>query len=143
MLGTLLTWMAERRSSVFLVATANDVERLPPELMRKGRFDEIFFVDLPNDEVRAGVLRIHLARQRVPFDAMGLAPLVGASAGFSGAEIEAAVVAARYEAHAMARPATTALVQAEMARTRPLSVTRAEAIAALRAWAAQRTVSAD
>ena len=143
MLGTLLTWMAERKGAVFLVATANDIEGLPPELMRKGRFDEIFFVDLPTPEVRAGILRIHLTRHRIGFDDGQLKALVLSSDGFSGAEIEAAVVAARYEAHARTLPAATELVAAEMARTKPLSVTRAEAIEALRAWAAERTVSAD
>jgi SpoVK/Ycf46/Vps4 family AAA+-type ATPase len=143
MLGTLLTWMAERRGSVFLVATANDIERLPPELVRKGRFDEIFFVDLPTEDTRAGILRIHLARHRVGVPVAQLAELVVLSEGFSGAEIEAAVVAARYEAHARAQPADGALIAAELRRTRPLSVTRGEAIARLRAWAAPRTVSAD
>ena len=143
MLGTLLTWMSERRSSVFLAATANDIEALPPELMRKGRFDEIFFVDLPNADVRAGILRIHLARHRIAVEEAALPRLVAASDGYSGAEIEAAIVAARYEAHALAKAADAALVATELARTKPLSVTRAEAIDALRAWAAQRTVSAD
>jgi SpoVK/Ycf46/Vps4 family AAA+-type ATPase len=143
MLGTLLTWMQERRSSVFLVATANDIESLPPELMRKGRFDEIFFVDLPTAATREGIFRIHLGRHRVGFDAVALQRLVAQSDGYSGAEIEAAVVAARYEAHALSKPADAALVAAEIARTRPLSVTRAEAVRALRAWAAGRTVSAD
>jgi SpoVK/Ycf46/Vps4 family AAA+-type ATPase len=142
LLGTLLTWMAERSSSVFLVATANDIESLPPELMRKGRFDEIFFVDLPDAEVRAGILRIHLGRHKVAFDDAALARLVAASDGYSGAEIEAAVVAARYEAHATAQPAAAAMVQGELSRTKPLSVTRSEAVQALRAWAAGRTVSA-
>jgi AAA+ superfamily predicted ATPase len=143
MLGTLLTWMAERRSSVFLVATANDIESLPPELMRKGRFDEIFFVDLPTPEVRDGILRIHLQRHKVPFDDAGLTPLVERSEGFSGAEIEAAVVAARYEAHARQKTPQAEMVMHELLRTKPLSVTRAEAVARLREWAADRTVSAD
>ena len=142
LLGTLLTWMAERRSSVFLVATANDIDSLPPELMRKGRFDEIFFVDLPDAEVRAGILRIHLGKHQVAFDDAALAQLVALSAGYSGAEIEAAVVGARYEAHAVSQPPAAAMVQGELLRTKPLSVTRAEAISALRAWAAERTVSA-
>jgi SpoVK/Ycf46/Vps4 family AAA+-type ATPase len=143
MLGTLLTWMAERRSSVFLVATANDIESLPPELMRKGRFDEIFFVDLPTPEVREGILRIHLQRHKVPFDDAGLRPLIERSEGFSGAEIEAAVVAARYEAHARQNTPQAEMVMGELLRTKPLSVTRAEAVARLREWAADRTVSAD
>jgi ATP-dependent 26S proteasome regulatory subunit len=142
LLGTLLTWMAERTSSVFLVATANDIDSLPPELMRKGRFDEIFFVDLPDAEVRAGILRIHLGKHQVAFDDAALAQLVALSEGYSGAEIEAAVVGARYEAHAVSQPPAAAMVQGELLRTKPLSVTRAEAISALRAWAAERTVSA-
>ncbi|MES2886600.1 MAG: AAA family ATPase [Pseudomonadota bacterium] len=143
MLGTLLTWMAERRSSVFLVATANDIERLPPELMRKGRFDEIFFVDLPSATVRQSIFGIHLGRHKVVCSDAEMARLVADSEGFSGAEIEAAVVAARYEAHARAQPADAVLVGQELRRTKPLSVTRSEAIATLRAWAADRTVRAD
>jgi hypothetical protein len=143
LLGTLLTWMAERKASVFLVATANDVTRLPPELIRKGRFDEIFFVDLPHDEVRHGILSLHLNKRKVSFDGPALAPLVQASRGFSGAEIEAAIVAACYEAHNRQAPPDAALVHGEIARTKPLSVTRREAIDALRAWAADRTVSVD
>jgi AAA+ superfamily predicted ATPase len=143
LLGTLLTWMAERKSSVFLAATANDIDSLPPELMRKGRFDEIFFVDLPGEAVRAGILRIHLGKHRVAFDDAAIAALVAASVGCSGAEIEAAIVAARYEAHATAQAPDVKQVARELARTRPLSVTRAEPIQALRDWAAERTVSAD
>ena len=143
MLGSLLTWMAERESSVFLVATANDIEGLPPELMRKGRFDEIFFVDLPAPEARQSIFRIHLQKHRIAFDHAALAPLVERSEGFSGAEIEAAVVSARYEAHARGEPPQHEAVMRELLRTRPLSVTRAEAIAELREWAADRTVSAD
>ena len=142
MLGTLLTWMAERKSSVFLAATANDIEALPPELMRKGRFDEIFFVDLPNEPVRAGILRIHLSKHRIAFDDHALARLVAASDGYSGAEIEAAIVGARYEAHAASKAPEVVMVAGELARTKPLSVTRAEAIDALRQWAVDRTVSA-
>ncbi|MEK8031198.1 AAA family ATPase [Ideonella sp. DXS29W] len=143
MLGSLLTWMAERDSSVFLVATANDIEGLPPELMRKGRFDEIFFVDLPSAEVRHSIFSIHLQKHRIEADDAGIAPLVEHSEGFSGAEIEAAVVAARYESHARGEPPQPEAVMRELLRTRPLSVTRAEAIAELRDWAADRTVSAD
>ena len=143
MLGTLLTWMAERRSRVFLIATANDITALPPELVRKGRFDEIFFVDLPDHATRVALLRIHLGRLKIAVDDDALAALAAQSEGFSGAEIEAAAVAARYEAHALGRPAAAALVQAELARTRPLSVTRADAVGALRAWARERAVPAN
>ncbi len=143
MLGTLLTWMAERRSSVFLVATANDIERLPPELMRKGRFDEIFFIDLPDAATRAAIFAIHLGRHGIATTDAERAALASASAGFAGAEIEAAVLSARYEAHALGKAAAAEHVRAELARTKPLSVTRAEAIAALRDWARGRTVCAD
>jgi ATPase family associated with various cellular activities (AAA) len=143
MLGTLLTWMAERKSSVFLAATANDIEALPPELVRKGRFDEIFFVDLPSEPARAGIFRIHLTKHRIAFDDHALARLVSASGGYSGAEIEAAIVGARYEAHGANKPAEVVMVASELARTKPLSVTRAEAIEALRAWAGERAVGAD
>lgn len=142
-LGTLLTWMAERKSRVFVVATSNDIEALPPELVRKGRLDEIFFVDLPDDPARTEILRIHLERRKQAPDKFDLAALVAGSAGFSGAEIEQAVVAALYEAHAAGAPLGTELVLAEMKKTRPLSVVMAEKIAWLRAWADQRTVKAD
>ncbi|MEP7280484.1 MAG: AAA family ATPase [Rubrivivax sp.] len=149
MLGTLLTWMSERRSRVFLVATANDIQALPPELVRKGRFDEIFFIDLPDESSRLELMRLHLGRLKISFDDAALHALAQASDGFSGAEIEAAAVAARYEALSVANgdpgaaaPAGAALVLAELQCTKPLSVTRAEAIAALRAWASERAVPA-
>jgi SpoVK/Ycf46/Vps4 family AAA+-type ATPase len=141
-LGTLLTWMSERKRRVFLVATANDISRLPPELVRKGRFDEIFFVDLPDAETRAEIFRIHLGRRKLDPDKFDLQRLVELSEGFSGAEIEQAVVSALYEAHALDRPLDTQTVADELARTRPLSVTMAERIDELRAWAAERTVPA-
>jgi ATP-dependent 26S proteasome regulatory subunit len=142
-LGTLLTWMNDRTSRVFLVATANDISHLPPELLRKGRFDEIFFVDLPNAEGRAQILKIHLARKKQDPAAFDLAALAAACDGFSGAEIEQAIVSALYEAHAGKAPLDTGLVRAEFGRTRPISVVMAEKIAALRAWARERAVSAD
>ena len=92
-LGTFLTWMAERKSQVFIVATANDISALPPELVRKGRFDEIFFVDLPNLENRASILAIHLSRRKLPLANFNVEELAAATDGFSGAEIEQAVVA--------------------------------------------------
>lgn len=141
-LGTLLTWMAERKSQVFLVATSNDISGLPPELVRKGRLDEIFFVDLPDATVRQQIFSIHLnkRRQTVPnFDAQRLAL---ASEGFSGAEIEQSVVAALYSAAAEQTPLTTEHVLREIVNTSPLSIVMAEKIAALRIWAKDRTVSA-
>jgi len=142
-LGTLLTWMNERSSRVFLVATANDISRLPPEMLRKGRFDEIFFVDLPQAAAREEILRIHLGRARQSVTAFDAGRLAAASEGFSGAEIEQAIVAALYEAHAGKQPLDTDAVEREMKRTRPLSVVMAEKIAELRAWARERTVPAD
>jgi hypothetical protein len=142
-LGTFLTWLAEKRARVFVVATANDITALPPELVRKGRFDEIFFVDLPRANTRVEILRLHANRRSVALSEAALQSLSAQCAGFSGAEIEQAIVSACYSAHAAKRPVTADLIAREMAATRPLSVVMAERIAELRAWAAERTVSAD
>jgi SpoVK/Ycf46/Vps4 family AAA+-type ATPase len=142
-LGTLLTWMSERKVPVFLVATANQISQLPPELVRKGRFDEMFFVDLPSMEVRGEIFRIHLARRDldpVQFDLPGLASV---SEGFSGAEIEQVVVSALYAAQARQQVVDQALLLHELQATAPLSVVMAEELAALRAWAKGRAVMAD
>jgi len=141
-LGTFLTWMAERKSSVFVVATANDISALPPELVRKGRFDEIFFVDLPDAAVRADILRIHLVRRDLQVGERELLALAHAAEGFSGAELEQSVVSAIYTAHAEGRQPGARDVLAEIRGTRPLSRVMAERIAALRAWARDRTVPA-
>jgi SpoVK/Ycf46/Vps4 family AAA+-type ATPase len=135
--------MAERSTRVFLVATANDIARLPPELMRKGRFDEIFFVDLPDGATRKEIFAIHLARRKQAPESFDLEALASAAEGFSGAEIEQAVVAGLYEAHASGRALATEILRAEIANTRPLSVTMAEHIQSLRDWAAERTVPAN
>jgi SpoVK/Ycf46/Vps4 family AAA+-type ATPase len=142
-LGTLLTWMAERRSGVLLVATANDIERLPPELVRKGRFDEIFFVDLPTPTQRADIFVIHLRRRELDPQQFDVPQLVAATEGFSGADIEQAIVASLYAAQAVRRPATSERVLAEIRRTRPLAVVMRERVASLRRWAKDRTVPAD
>ena len=142
-LGTLLTWMAERKSRTFLVATSNDVSQLPPELLRKGRMDEIFFVDLPEQAVREEIFRIHLKKRKHDPEKFEVVQLAKAADGFSGAEIEQSVVAAIYEALAEKKPLMTAHVLTEIGRTRPLSVVMAEKVAELREWAAGRTVSAD
>jgi hypothetical protein len=142
-LGYLLTWMAERKAKVFLVATANAVHELPAELLRKGRFDEIFFVDLPAADVRAEIFRIHLGKRGARPDDFDLAALAAGSAGFSGAEIEQAVVAALYAAHADGGVLDQAHVMAEIGATRPLSVLMAEKVDGLREWARSRTVPAD
>jgi len=139
----LLTWMSERRQPVFLVATANDIMRLPPELVRKGRFDEIFFVDLPGDANRRSILEIHLAKRKLPVADFNLDTLATATAGFSGAEIEQAIVSAMYVAHARGQDVTQADLLAETQQTRPLSVVMAEQVEATRNWAASRTVPCD
>ena len=142
-LGTLLTWMSERKTRTFLVATSNDVSQLPPELLRKGRMDEIFFVDLPDAAVREEIFRIHLRKRKLDPAQFDVTQLAATAEGFSGAEIEQVVIAAIYEALAEKKPLATAHVLAEIGRTRPLSVVMAEKVEALREWAAGRTVRAD
>jgi SpoVK/Ycf46/Vps4 family AAA+-type ATPase len=142
-LGALLTWMSERKSPVFLVATANNIDRLPPEFLRKGRFDEVFFVDLPGEEARAEVFRIHLRRRELVEADFDLPALVAASAGFSGAEIEQGIVAALYAAWNENRGLLQADLIEALRGTRPLSMMMAEQVARLRAWAAERCVPAD
>lgn len=141
-LGAFLTWLAEKQSRVFVVATANDISVLPPELIRKGRFDEIFFVDLPDQRTRADILRIHAARRGIDLDAASLDSLAQACERFSGAEIEQAVVAAVYSANAQHRSPDAKILGAEIAATRPLAVVMAEKVEALREWAEGRTVPA-
>ena len=142
MLATLLTWMAERNTRVFLVATANDIRALPPELVRKGRFDEVFFVDLPDAETRKAVLAIHLARRDRKPGLYDLDTLARISRGYSGSELEHAVVAGLYAAFDENRQLTNADIADAIRETRPLSVLMADEIAALRDWAETRTVRA-
>jgi len=142
-LGTFLTWMAEKLSHVFVVATANNISALPPELVRKGRFDEIFFVDLPDKKVRASILAIHLARREQRLSHFDVESLADSMEGFSGAEIEQAVVSAFYAAHAQQEPLRTKHILHEVEQTRPLSVVMQEQIHALRMWADGRTVPCD
>jgi SpoVK/Ycf46/Vps4 family AAA+-type ATPase len=142
-LGNFLTWMAEKSSKVFVVATANDITSLPPELIRKGRFDEIFFVDLPKTENRKKIFAIHLAKRRQEPSTFNLDELAAATRGFSGAEIEQAVVSALYAAQAQRKPLATGHMIAEAQSTRPLSVVMKEKIDALRLWASDRTVPCD
>ena len=141
-LGTLLTWMAERKAPVFMVATANAVDRLPAELLRKGRFDELFFVDLPDAAVRADIFRIHLQRRELDAGLFDLAELALACEGFSGAEIEQVVVSAVYASQAQSREPDQQVLLDCIRATSPLSVVMAEAQGKLRAWASGRTVRA-
>jgi len=141
-LGTLLTWMAENQSSVFIVATSNDISALPPELVRKGRLDEIFFVDLPDDAIRREIFRIHLRKRDLDPKSFDLASLSEATEGFTGAEIEEAIVSSRYLASSRGDVVGNEDVLAAVNRTYPISVLRAESIAQLRNWANGRTVPA-
>jgi SpoVK/Ycf46/Vps4 family AAA+-type ATPase len=143
MFGTLLSWMQDHRSPIFMVATANNLTALPPELMRKGRFDEVFFVDLPTGPVRRDVLAIHLKRRKRDPQRYNLDALATATEGFSGAEIEQLVVAALYSAFADKQELTQQHLMTEAVATRPLSILMGEKIASLRAWAESRCVRAD
>ncbi len=142
-LGIFLSWMQERQGDIFIVATSNDVMRLPPEFLRKGRFDEIFFVDLPDHEVRVSIFKIHLKRRSCNPADYDLNQLAEISEGFSGAEIEQAVVSALYTAFSEKASLCTQHLIEEVTKTNPLSKTRAEDIAFLREWARERTVSAE
>jgi len=141
--GTFLSWLQDRRGSVFVVATSNDVSQLPPEFIRKGRFDEVFFVDLPTPAARSDVFAIHLTKRRHDPGRFDLQALATASDGFSGAEIEGCVVGALYAAFSSNVPLTTEAILAEIGRTRPLSQTMPERVAGLREWARLRVVLAD
>jgi len=143
LLATLLTWMQDRESGVFLAATSNNISALPPEMLRKGRFDEIFFVDLPTAEVRTALFALHLKKRSRDVTSFDLPTLAAASDGFSGAEIEQAIVAGLYTAFAQKQQLTTDILLGEIRGTRPLSVTRAEDIQAIRDWAKTRAVPAD
>jgi hypothetical protein len=137
--ATLLTWLQEKTAPVFVVATANRIEALPPELLRKGRFDEIFFVDLPDAAERREILRIHVAKRRRDPATFDLDALAARSEGFSGAELEQAVVAALHEAFADRVELAQGHLDRAVAESLPLSTTLREEIARVREWARART----
>ena len=139
--GAFLTWLQEKKQEVFVIATANNLALLPPELLRKGRFDEIFFVDLPDDGEREAIWKIHLGLRKQDKTQFDLVKIVSASDGFSGSEIEQAVVAALYRALHQKTPLTTDLLIEELTHTVPLSVTRREDIDQLRETAQGRFVN--
>jgi SpoVK/Ycf46/Vps4 family AAA+-type ATPase len=141
--GRLLTWLNDRKAAVFVVATSNNITELPPELTRKGRFDEIFFVDLPNAVERRAIFTVHLRKRKRNPGLFDLNALAEASNGFTGAEIEQAVVSALYTAFSKGMEVTSAIIAAELGATKPLSVTRAEDVNALREWARDRAVMAS
>jgi SpoVK/Ycf46/Vps4 family AAA+-type ATPase len=136
--GSFLFWMQEKESPVFVMATANRLERLPGEFLRKGRFDEIFFVDLPTPQEREAIFNIHLSKRRSDISRFDLEQLAKVSEGFSGAEIEQAIIAAMYEAFAQDREFTQLDIIAAVKSTLPLSRTMTEQVTALRDWARQR-----
>ena len=142
LLGSLLTWMAERKSRVFLVATANNIHDLAPELLRKGRFDEIFFVDLPDVAQRKALLQYHLAKRKAGLAEDDINLAAACSDGFSGAELEQAVVGAGFRARSAERQLIADDLLSELKATQPLSVVMAEQVQALRLWAQQRCVQA-
>lgn len=142
-LGTFLSWLQERHGDVFVVATANDVERLPAELLRKGRFDEMFFVDLPDEAARRLIFAIHLRKRKQDPGRFDLAILGRESEGYSGAELEQVVVSALYTAFAQNGQLTTDLLRQELKSTPSISCTAREKIALVRAWAEGRTAPAN
>ena len=143
LLASFLSWMQDRKAPVFVAATCNNVTVLPPELIRKGRFDELFFVDLPNTAERKQIFSIQLTkRKRNPAD-YDLDRVAAAAKGFSGAEIESAVQTALYAAFSRKQDLKTEDMLTALTSTVPLSTTRAEEIAELRNWAQERAVWAS
>jgi SpoVK/Ycf46/Vps4 family AAA+-type ATPase len=136
--ATLNTWMQEKTKPVFVVATANDISQLPPELLRKGRFDEIFFVDLPAESERREIFTIHLTKRGRSPEKFDLDALTAESAGFSGAEIEQALISGLYDAFEHGRDISTEDVVRALQQTVPLSVTMREEIGMVRRWAKGR-----
>jgi len=143
LLGTLLTWMAENKKQVFLVATSNNIEDLPPELIRKGRLDEVFFVDLPEADIREDIFHIHADKRDLDKSELDMKKLALMTKGFSGSEIGQLVVSAIYSSHAENVKVNMDILLQEVTATNPLSVLMAEKIAALSSWAEGRTVAVD
>lgn len=141
--GTFLSWMQERKGDVFIFATANDVSKLPPEFLRKGRFDEIFFVDLPDESSRKIIFEIHIKKRGKDINDFDIQALVNRSEGFTGSEIEQVIVSSLYTAFSRGVELTTEIICEEIEGTQPLSITMAERIHRLRTWAKERTVNAD
>jgi SpoVK/Ycf46/Vps4 family AAA+-type ATPase len=140
--GNFLTWLQEKKEMVFVVATSNDILSLPPEILRKGRFDEIFFVDLPDFRERKEIFIIHLKRRNKNPDDFNIDRLAEETKGFSGAEIEQTIISALYSAYSGSGNLTTELILEEIENTRPLSVMVKEKIEDLRRWARERSIPA-
>ena len=140
--GTFITWLQEKTAPVFVIATANNIDLLPPELLRKGRFDEIFFIDLPNQSERIEIFRIHLMKRKRNPGNFDLEALASASGNFSGAEIEQAVISALFDAFVDNRDLLTGDVEKSIRATVPLATTMSDKVRNLRQWAETRTVPA-
>jgi ATP-dependent 26S proteasome regulatory subunit len=140
--STFLTWMQEHRNDVFVAATANRINLLPAEIIRKGRFDQVFFVELPNEEERKEILTIHLRRQQLEAARYDLVLLASATRGWNGAEIEQAVISARIACHSDKRPVDERDLLSSMGQIVPLSTTMSEQIKAIRGWARTRALPA-
>jgi ATP-dependent 26S proteasome regulatory subunit len=136
--GTLLTWLSDKTSPVFVICTANDISHLPPELLRKGRLDEIFFVDLPTEAERLDILRIHLKKRSRDPDRFDLVALARATDGFSGAEIEEAIISSLFDAFSQQQELSDEFIRRNVAETVPLSKTMNEEMSRLRSWASGR-----
>lgn len=142
-LGTFLTWMQERKEMCFIAVTANQIEKLPPEFLRKGRFDEIFFVDLPDDNTRRELIKIHIEKRKIPVENIDIDKLINYTVGFSGAEIEQAIVSALYNAESLdPKNVNFQMIVDEITSTKPLSIVRAEDITKIRNWAKEKTITA-
>ena len=142
-LGTFLTWMQEKSKPVFVVATANNISQLPPELLRKGRVDEIFFVDLPTSSEREEIIKIHLAKKKREPKEFDIAKLAKESKGFSGAELEEAVKEALFQAFDDGRQVSDKDISNALSKTYPLAKTMFETIKDIRTWAKSRAVPAS
>jgi SpoVK/Ycf46/Vps4 family AAA+-type ATPase len=142
-LGTFLTWMQEKAKPVFVVATANDISQLPPELLRKGRVDEVFFVDLPTEKEREAIIKIHLQKKKRNPDDFDIAKLAKKSKGFSGAELEEVVKEALFQAFDKGREVRDEDILEATEKTFPLSRTMHETIDKMRKWAKSRAVAAS
>lgn len=140
--GSFLTWLQDRNGDVFVVATANDIDRLPPEFLRKGRFDEIFFVDLPSAESRKAIFEIHLKKRGQDPSQFDIRSLVEKTEGFSGSEIEQIIISGLYSAFSAKTQLSSKILLDEISFTSPISITMSEKIAFLRDWASDKTVSA-
>ncbi|HKD03977.1 MAG TPA: AAA family ATPase [Terriglobales bacterium] len=140
LLASFLSWMQDRKAPVFVAATCNNVTVLPPELIRKGRFDELFFVDLPNQAERKQILSLQLAKRKRNPAEFDLQQVAAAARGYSGAELEAAVQAAMYAAYSHQQPLSSQALLDALRTTVPLSITRTEEIGELREWAQHRAV---